>query len=698
MTVKRREFLRTAGVSAAAFGLWSFRTSAGLLPAKMVLGHISDARLSQKDDPEKSGRLRPGLLLGHANSITTDIVEQFEKSAPGAIVFTGKTSKGMEPDQTSRYLDKLAEKAGARTGRPDDEVNGFRLVHVADNNTALLARELAADSNSPIVLCSDLPLLDEDGEQERGTSRIIELLRKNPRVVLVLASGDGMNRADFIPGTSCLHLATCSPVLFPCGGRVVEVETTSSGEVSVKSRFVQTRLLPLVEKSFHQAKPKGLMSNLGDRKDRSFTADSSSRKIAPQIHAMSPNLAPFWKDASRVNLAVMSDTHICLDKYVDEKHAKDNELIGHFNEKGSKEIFSDIIEQVGEGRHRTEFYDAIFAKDPDSEHNYVERDIDGLLLTGDLTEHGRKEEAEIFKAGLDSLPEKLRKKTMLTMGNHDRYPKDFSPRGPKSDNSLVTDFYKDYVHGDDTTYAVELSEWASLIVVDSTTPSTTPLGIIQHRIDWIEDQIAARPDKAVIVACHHPLYHLTTVPPLMQAYLRSRSHFTPKHASVRTQMHDMLARYPNVKLVVTGHYHGTVVDRFEKASKGPLPDDAYTTHIQVPCTIEYPNAYRLITLSREEGGVSIDYRSAYTRRHELRTISSRSTLFKLFGRKARPGRKYRESIERLAREENFFGDLARLDGYDLTDMNVRGYKDGTAFLGKGRGGKYNVMDRIVVSI
>lgn len=732
----RREFLRTAAAisAGAAFGAWSFKARADLNPARSVIFHITDTRFGIEDDPEGKAKAFSGMLFNHAYTIADDLVDRFveEGGGKGHIIHGGNLIRsGTEPEAVAArqwikglpldlhltmgdtdvktggldragFIDTFRD-YGFSDGRSyySHDRDGFHFVHLdtADlfswgkrkpQQLDWLRQDLESNPRTPTVVVMQTPLI------QRSTLDIFqprEIISEFPQIALILAGGDRNSGGTYI--------STCSPVAYPCGARMVEIEVASGGLVTVRSKFLQTRLLTLVEESFHRTRPRGhLMFCLGGRKDRDFTVSPDRKGCEPVRYPVNPALAPIWKGAHEINLAVMSDTHLCLDRYVSEKARGDNDLIGHFMEPESKAIYDDCIGRIEEGVHRVEFYDQVFARDPAAEVNYLELPIDGLLITGDLTEHGREGEARLVRDRLDKMPARLRANTMVTFGNHDRYAGDFSPRGEASGPGLIADFYSDYLpEKGDTSCVVRLNEWLTMIVLDSVIPSETPLGLIQERIDCLIDQIEGSKDQVIIIACHHPLYKLTTVPPLMYGYLRARSHFTPKHSATRTQIQGLFARNNHVKLAITGHYHGVVTDQFSKAAPaGSQPDDLFTTHIQVPCTIEYPCGYRIFRIRREGDKGTIEYTTAYTRLHKLREQSSRATLFRLFGRKARPSRKYRESLDRLAKEENFSGDLARIDPNDLFDVNVRGYKDGSAGFGRGNTGKPNIRGRIEFSL
>ncbi len=724
----RRTFIKLwgAGALSAAFGSWSVQAGARPAPASIRIGHLADTYLGLADDPGESGYKDPGWLFGHANMLSQDIADQLLHAPPGVDLFahSGKlASQRLDPDQkelvTKGWSEGLATSAFVATPGKyfSKRIKGFNLVALSESDSPLpvharleprqeqlewLMQILAKYRFTPTVLVMHAPLLDSpfgQGLASRDEKALVEVIRANPQVLAVLCGGLHANRAAFIAGTHALCIATSSPVLYPCGGRVIEIEAGAEGRVIIRSGFVQTRLQSLVEKSFHQLRPMFPLDRVGQRKDRSFTASSRSGKIEPRVHPLSPNLAPFWRDDS-LTLAVLADTHVCLDRFVSDESREEYELIGHFAEKGGMEILDDLLDQVEAGRHRKEFFDQVFEKDPEKPGNFMDAPVDGVVVAGDLTEHGNEEESLLFRQRIEKLPRRLRERTLLAFGNHDLYSGHFSPRAEASGRDRITGFYKDYVSSDKKSdYVVQLTDWLYMIVLDTTMPTKNPLGMSQQRIDWLDDQLKALDSKAVMVVSHHPLYQLTLVPLLMLSYLRLRSHFTPKRSAARMQLQDIFQRHSNVKLVISGHYHGTAVDQFEKqAPAGDLPDDLYTTHIQAPCTIEYPNGYRVLRIERQGKSASIEYSCAYTRLSGLRRDSGSALLYKVLGTRPGPGWKYERALARLKEKENFSGEVARLDPYDLVDLNVRGFKDGTANLGRGNTQKRNIRGKIEFTI
>jgi hypothetical protein len=100
---------------------------------------------------------------------------------------------------------------------------------------------------------------------------------------------------------------------------------------------------------------------------------------------------------------------------------------------------------------------------------------------------------------------------------------------------------------------------------------------------------------------------------------------------------------------------------------------------------------------RNGDAITMDYVTAYTRLHELRDESRRAPIFRYLGTNPREPRGYEGAMAELAKEQNVWADLIKADPYDLGKLNVRGFKDGAANLGRGNTGKPNINGKIEVT-
>lgn len=126
----------------------------------------------------------------------------------------------------------------------------------------------------------------------------------------------------------------------------------------------------------------------------------------------------------------------------------------------------------------------------------------------------------------------------------------------------------------------------AVIVLDATiTNTTTNHGRIdQNQFDWLKQQLEQNKDKVVIIALHHPI-----VPPFEGS---DHSMLEPS----RTKLLNLINKYKNVALIITGHYHTAKIMQISN-----------TVHASAPSIIEYPNAFRIITIKRN-GDIVFDWK------------------------------------------------------------------------------------------
>lgn len=153
---------------------------------------------------------------------------------------------------------------------------------------------------------------------------------------------------------------------------------------------------------------------------------------------------------------------------------------------------------------------------------------DCVIITGDLTDHGRLDEyAELVRQ-----LERLELPFYLVIGNHDH-----------RETMLAA---LDYPHlrgvGPFVQYTVE-DYPVRLIVLDSTSEVHHMGEFCETRRAWLEARLAEAPERPTIVALHHPPFDTGIT--LMDAA-------GPGWAN---GLAETLARYPNIERVLCGHIH-----------------------------------------------------------------------------------------------------------------------------------------------
>jgi 3',5'-cyclic-AMP phosphodiesterase len=114
---------------------------------------------------------------------------------------------------------------------------------------------------------------------------------------------------------------------------------------------------------------------------------------------------------------------------------------------------------------------------------------DAVVVTGDLTDHGRPDEYEALREVIGEVPIPVH----LALGNHDDREAmlDAFAGGPLLNSSM------------DAHYAVEYPE-ATVVVLDSYLPGSPAGRLGAAQLDWLADVLARRPDAPALLGLHHP--------------------------------------------------------------------------------------------------------------------------------------------------------------------------------------------------
>ncbi len=123
-----------------------------------------------------------------------------------------------------------------------------------------------------------------------------------------------------------------------------------------------------------------------------------------------------------------------------------------------------------------------------------------------------------------------------------------------------------------------------------------------NSLRWLEHELVANRKKKLIIVATHQLLFPTTPLDLTPAWSLwlVRNH---------TEVRDLLERFPNVRLVLSGHHHATCVQ-----TKGRI------TYVSDPAIVTYPCAFRIFTVSRDGiylKNIGLDDRTAVSRARDL---------------------------------------------------------------------------------
>jgi 3',5'-cyclic-AMP phosphodiesterase len=156
---------------------------------------------------------------------------------------------------------------------------------------------------------------------------------------------------------------------------------------------------------------------------------------------------------------------------------------------------------------------------------------DAVILSGDLVENAADAEYEGVKEALAPLAVPVH----VLAGNHDDRDALHRHFGVPGEGGLPVQ------------YAVDLGP-LRLLVLDSTAPGHEHGELDAARLEWLEAELSAAPERPALIALHHP--PLATGAPAVDAIaLRPDG---------RRALGELLARHPQVLKVISGHVHRTV--------------------------------------------------------------------------------------------------------------------------------------------
>lgn len=210
-------------------------------------------------------------------------------------------------------------------------------------------------------------------------------------------------------------------------------------------------------------------------------------------------------------------------------------------------------------------------------------DLDFVLITGDLFNEASPPELNRFQQAICT----LQKPYYVIPGNHDRAEPDsldglthleFAERfNPQIEARLAaTDSQPGY-------WSIAIKPDVQLVGLDSVKDDDWGGVIGAPQLAWLENELERCRDKLVIVAVHHPLHRL--------APIDDHPDWANFVCDNGTEVLALLDRYPQVKLVLTGHHHLTKADRL-----------GARLHLACPAVAIYPCAYRTVRLSLQPAG------------------------------------------------------------------------------------------------
>ena len=203
------------------------------------------------------------------------------------------------------------------------------------------------------------------------------------------------------------------------------------------------------------------------------------------------------------------------------------------------------------------------------------KDLDFVISTGDQVDQA--EEKLVDKYIEITMASKY--PWYVLLGNHD-----VSVNGGLGKKGYIKKFTdKDAINrvftDDMAYYSFSPNEKFTIICLDGTTEKiVTPLGQIDdEQLEWLKGELEKNKDKFVIIALHFPV-----IEPF-----KSKDHYILEPG--RTKLQEIVENYKNVIGVFSGHYHAAKLVKIKNR-----------IHNSCPAVIQWPNAFREITITQED--------------------------------------------------------------------------------------------------
>jgi Icc protein len=179
---------------------------------------------------------------------------------------------------------------------------------------------------------------------------------------------------------------------------------------------------------------------------------------------------------------------------------------------------------------------------------------DVVLITGDLVDLGEPEEYTHLRALLAPLGMPV----LAIPGNHDsREP---LRRAFEAEGYFPRD---GFLH-----YAVEHYP-LRIVALDTLVPGEPGGALCKDRLRWIDETLAAAPDRPTLVAMHHPPFP-TGILPMDRMGLAGSAGFA-----------EIIRRHPQVERICCGHLHRAIDRRFAGTVAGTAPSTAHQTRLDL---------------------------------------------------------------------------------------------------------------------
>lgn len=257
--------------------------------------------------------------------------------------------------------------------------------------------------------------------------------------------------------------------------------------------------------------------------------------------------------------------------HISDTHITDRTSTSYKALGSSKELLSDAVDQIN---------DIV--------------GLDFVLFGGDMVDSATSENFYNFYKAL--LP--LKYPTLNAFGNHEFY----GELSKEEVLDVVKSYNPNYMF-DDTYYAFSPKTDYRIIILDATIKDNkTAMGEIpQEQLDFLDRELFENQDKIVIIAMHH-----APVEP-----------FSAKEHSIKNakEMTDILSKYNNPIVVLSGHYHATKIRKI-----GNL------IFVSTPSMVTYPMGFRHIKITNYKDRVVYNFDFIETKLQDIKEENKQNLI------------------------------------------------------------------------
>jgi len=238
---------------------------------------------------------------------------------------------------------------------------------------------------------------------------------------------------------------------------------------------------------------------------------------------------------------------------------------------------------------------SILLKDAIEQINTI-KGLDFILHTGDMVDSATPENYDAFFR----LFHKSKYPILNAFGNHDL---SYGTMSKQEILNTVKDYNKNYIFND-TYYAFSPKTDYRIIILDAVAPDITETSngrLSAEQLNFLDKEIFENQDKVIVIALHHP-----PVEPFK----------AQEHSLLNAdEMNEILLKYKNPIIVLSGHYHATKLRHF-----GNL------VYVSTPSTVTYPMAFRHIKIVNYKDRVQYNFEFIPTRLDDVKEQNRQSVI------------------------------------------------------------------------